>query len=101
MYCAYAQTGPLLFKAPTGLVVAAFSTLDLFHHFLAQKPTPTPVEPVEVSKLRSPEYPMPEQWSIVTEALLFDTVEAIERFLADANTFPYRQHIVPLRSHGV
>ena len=78
MYCAYAQGGPLLFKAPSGLVVAAFATPELVQHFLSRKPSPSPVEPVPVAQLRSPQYPMPEQWSKVAEALLFDSVQTIE-----------------------
>jgi hypothetical protein len=57
---------------------------------------------VELSKLRTAEYPIPAQWSGVVEALVFDSTETIERFLSDASTFPYAEHTIALtRLDGV
>jgi hypothetical protein len=102
-YCAYVKKGsggPLCFKSPTGIVVAAFTNLELFQNFLSRQPSPLPAEAVEISKLQTAAFPMPEQWSMVTQALLFDNVEVIDCFLADASTFPYAKHTIALSSHS-
>ena len=101
-YCAYERNGPLLIKGPSGLLVAAFASLDLVKHFLSQMPRAVAPEAVELTKLQSDAYPLPAQWSMVTQALLFDSVATIDHFLKnDRGTFPYGRHTVPLSTLGV
>lgn len=101
MYCAYAEGGPLLLKGPRGLLVATFSTRDLLQDFVARKPVSVRVEPIELARLGTSQYPVPEQRAAVRHALLFDSPSVIESFIADADGFPFQQHTVSFSTNGV
>lgn len=100
MFCLYIRHAefwtPVLLKTEHGRAAAAFATRELADSFVAQIGFPDPVEVIAAEQLGTAEYPFPENWGEVRDAVLFGNGIALESYFRDREAFPTSDYLVTL-----
>lgn len=100
MFCLYIKHAefwtPVLLKTEDGRAAAAFASRELADSFVAQIGFPDPVEIIAAEQLGTRDYPYPENWEAVRDAVLFESGGTLESYFRDREAFPADDYLVAL-----